>query len=78
MEVRDLAGRTLFEGILTGEKRFPVGSGIEVIAGRPHAVRASVGAAPGAPLGGVADIQWRRFSAAGSALASPPSLAPTP
>ncbi|MEB3155902.1 MAG: RodZ domain-containing protein [Cyanobacteriota bacterium] len=77
VEVRDLGGRTLFEGILTGEKRFPVGSGIEVIAGRPHAVRASVGAAPAEALGSVTDIRWKRFSAAGSAL-PPPSLPPTP
>ncbi|MBM5815041.1 MAG: helix-turn-helix domain-containing protein [Cyanobacteria bacterium K_Offshore_surface_m2_239] len=77
VEVRDLGGRTLFEGILTGEKRFPVGSGIEVIAGRPHAVRASVGAAPAEALGSVTDIRWKRFSAAGSAL-HPPSLPPTP
>ncbi len=77
VEVRDLGGRTLFEGILTGEKQFPVGRGIEVIAGRPHAVRASVGAAPAEALGSVTDIRWKRFSAAGSAL-HPPSLPPTP
>jgi cytoskeleton protein RodZ len=78
VEVRDVTGRTLFEGTLSGEKRFPIGSGIEVIAGRPHAVMAAVGAASGTPLGGVADIRWKRFSAMESRLDSPASPAPTP
>lgn len=62
VEVREVAGRTLFEGTLTGEKRFPLGRDLEVVAGRPHAVKAAVGAGPGTPLGGVADIRWKRFS----------------
>jgi cytoskeleton protein RodZ len=78
VEVREVNGRTLFEGTLSGEKRFPIGRGIEVIAGRPHAVRASVGPGPATPLGGVTDIRWKRFSAAGSPPASPASAAPTP
>ncbi|MEB3318226.1 MAG: helix-turn-helix domain-containing protein [Cyanobacteriota bacterium] len=78
VEVRDLKGHTLFEGTLTGDQRFPIGSGLEVIAGRPHAVRASVGTAPATPLGGVADIRWKRFSPPGLPLDSPPSPAPSP
>ena len=78
VEVREVNGRTLFEGTLSGEKRFPLGRGIEVIAGRPHAVRVSVGSATGAPLGGVADIRWKRFSPAGLPSDSPSSPSPSP
>jgi cytoskeleton protein RodZ len=78
IEVRAIDGRTLFEGTLTGEKRFPLGRGIEVIAGRPHAVTAAIGPAPGAPLGGVTDIRWKRFSPPGLTPPSPSSAAPTP
>ncbi|MEB3260725.1 MAG: RodZ domain-containing protein [Cyanobacteriota bacterium] len=78
LEVRNLEGRTLFEGTLTGEKRFPIGRGLEVVAGRPHAVRASVGAAPGVPLGGVTDIRWKRFSLAGPVREPRPAPASTP
>jgi transcriptional regulator with XRE-family HTH domain len=78
VEVRDLKGHTLFEGTLTGDKRFPIGGGLEVIAGRPHAVQASVGTAPAAPLGGVADIRWKRFSSAGLQPDPPASASPSP
>ena len=78
VEVREVNGRTLFEGTLSGEKRFPLGRGIEVIAGRPHAVRVSVGSATGAPLGGVTDIRWKRFSPAGLPSDSPSSPSPSP
>jgi transcriptional regulator with XRE-family HTH domain len=77
VEVREVNGRSLFEGTLTGEQRFPIGHGIEVIAGRPHAVRASVGPGPGAPLGGVADIRWKRFSPGNLPPPSPASALPS-
>lgn len=78
VEVREVKGRTLFEGTFSGEKRFPVGRGIEVIAGRPHAVRAAMGSAAGVPLGGVADIRWKRFSPAGLQPEPPASPSPSP
>lgn len=78
VEVRKVNGRTLFEGTLTGEKRFAVGRGIEVIAGRPHAVRAAMGSAAGVPLGGVADIRWKRFSPAELQPEPPASASPSP
>ena len=62
LEVRDTNGKTLFEGTLTGERSFPLGRGLEVMAGRPYAVRASTGAGQATPLGGVDDIRWKRFS----------------
>jgi cytoskeleton protein RodZ len=65
VEVRDAGGTTLFNGTLTGEKRFPLGRGLEVMAGRPYAVQAAIGSGQASPLGGVADIQWKRFNARG-------------
>jgi len=61
LEVRTLAGKQLFEGTLEGEKRFPLGPGLEVMAGRPYAVTARVGDQPPRPLGKVDEIVWRRF-----------------
>jgi cytoskeleton protein RodZ len=77
VEVRDGTGRTLFEGTLTGEKRFPIGRGIAVISGRPHAVRAAVGTGVSVPLGGVSEIRWKRFSP-GDQPSPPASSVPSP
>jgi len=78
IEVRDADGRTVFEGTLSGEKTFPLGRGLEVIAGRPYAVSAAVGPAPATPLGGVDDIRWKRFSPGSVTPAAPPPPVPTP
>ncbi|MEB3300853.1 MAG: helix-turn-helix domain-containing protein [Cyanobacteriota bacterium] len=78
VEVRDATGRTLFEGTLSGEKRFPIGGGLEVIAGRPYAVRAAIGSASPTPLGGVDDIRWKRFSPGGLTPTAPASSPPSP
>lgn len=78
VEVRDGSGRTLFQGTLSGEKRFPLGRGLEVISGRPYAVQASIGSSPPAPLGGVDDIRWKRFAPAASMPKVPASSVPSP
>lgn len=78
VEVRDADGRTIFEGTLSGEKSLPLGRGLEVISGRPYAVTAAIGVAPGSPLGGVDDIRWKRFTPAGLTPAGPPSSSPKP
>ena len=78
IEVRDADGRTVFEGTLSGEKSFPLGRGLEVIAGRPYAVSGAVGAAPATPLGGVDDIRWKRFTPGSLTPAAPPPPVPTP
>jgi cytoskeletal protein RodZ len=61
LAVRDAEGRELFEGTLTGEKRFPLGQGLDVRAGRPDLVRAAVGDRPAAPLGPIDQIRWYSF-----------------
>ena len=78
IQVRDLNGQTVFEGTLTGEKRFPLGRGLEVIAGRPYAVKAAIGSAPAQPLGGVDDIRWNAFKSGAPPTAAPASVAPSP
>lgn len=82
IQVRQIDGKVIFEGTLTGEQTFPLGQGIEVLAGRPYAVLASVGDATARPLGPVDDLSWHRFkpTAPASPSASPtaaPITAPT-
>jgi len=82
IQVRQNDGKVIFEGTLTGEQTFPLGQGLEVLAGRPYAVLASVGDGPARPLGPVDDLSWHRFSPKAPVLpkVSPtasPSTAPT-
>jgi transcriptional regulator with XRE-family HTH domain len=82
IQVRQNDGKVIFEGTLTGEQTFPLGQGLEVLAGRPYAVLAAVGDGPARPLGPVDDLSWHRFSPKKPALtvASPtalPNTAPT-
>ena len=82
IQVRQIDGKVIFEGTLTGEQTFPLGQGLEVLAGRPYAVLASVGAGTARPLGPVDDLSWHRFkpTAPASPIASPtaaPITAPT-
>jgi transcriptional regulator with XRE-family HTH domain len=63
IEVRDPAGRSLFQGTLgQGEKRFPLGTGLRVMAGRPDLVSASVAGGTARVLGPISSVQWRSFS----------------
>jgi cytoskeleton protein RodZ len=82
IQVRQIDGKVIFEGTLTGEQIFSLGQGLEVLAGRPYAVLASVGDGTARPLGPVDDLSWHRFkpTAAASPGASPtaaPITAPT-
>ncbi len=61
VEVRDSSGSTLFRGTLTGEKRFPLGTGLQVLAGRPDLVTAAIGPQPGQRLGPISDVRWRNL-----------------
>lgn len=78
LEVRDASGTSLFQGTLSGEKSFPLGRGLDVKAGRPYAVRASIGAGQATPLGGVDDIRWKRFNPEAPTPAAPPPPTPSP
>jgi cytoskeletal protein RodZ len=61
LEVRDASGGTLFRGTFSGEKRFPLGSGLRVLAGRPDLVTAAVGGSEARPLGPIDQVVWRSF-----------------
>jgi len=65
--VRDRDGLELFAGSLEGEKRFPLGQGLEVLAGRPDLVKVSSGAGEVRPLGTISEVTWHRFSPAAKA-----------
>lgn len=63
LEVRDGAGVTLFRGTFTGEKRFPMGQGLKVLAGRPDLVTATAGSQAPRSLGRIDQVVWRTFKA---------------
>lgn len=63
VRVRDHLGATLFEGSFQGRRSFPLGKGLEVLAGRPDLVKASIGDAPPQALGSIEAVRWRRFTA---------------
>lgn len=63
LEVRNGAGVTLFRGTFTGEKRFPMGQGLRVLAGRPDLVTASAGSQAPRSLGRIDQVVWRTFTA---------------
>jgi cytoskeletal protein RodZ len=83
LEVRDSQGATLFEGTLQGEKSFPLGQGLRVMAGRPDLVRAAVRGQEPRVLGPINQVIWRSFAAtpqrAGAAAVAPDApKAPAP
>ncbi|MBD2548898.1 helix-turn-helix domain-containing protein [Microcystis elabens FACHB-917] len=63
LEVRTAAGEVLFRGTFTGEKRFPLGSGLRVLAGRPDLVTATAGSLAPQTLGRIDQVMWRSFRA---------------
>ena len=63
LEVRTAAGETLFRGTFTGEKRFPLGGGLRVLAGRPDQVTATAGTLAPQTLGRIDQVVWRTFRA---------------
>ena len=64
LTVRDARGAILFEGTLEGDQRFPLGDGLEVRAGRPDLVKASIGEQPPKALGTIEEINWTSFKPA--------------
>jgi len=83
LEVRDSQGATLFKGTLEGEKSFPLGQGLRVMAGRPDVVWAELAGQESRVLGPIDQVIWRSFAAvpgnataAGAAQAPPTPPAP--
>lgn len=64
LEVRPAAGgKPLFRGTFLGERRFVLGQGLRLRAGRPDLVFVSDGSAAPKPLGTVSKIRWVTFRA---------------
>ena len=63
LEIKTKTGTTLFRGSFTGERRFPLGQGLEVLAGRPDLVRTQIGGGAAQPMGAIDQVRWRSFRA---------------
>jgi cytoskeletal protein RodZ len=61
LEVKTETGTTLFRGTFEGERSFPLGGGVVVLAGRPDLVQAQLGSGAAQPLGTIDQVRWRRF-----------------
>lgn len=62
IEVRGINGNAIFAGLLNGQRRFPLGKGLEVRSGRADAVRVAIDQADPKILGRIDDLGWHRFS----------------
>ncbi|MCP9910588.1 helix-turn-helix domain-containing protein [Cyanobium sp. BA20m-p-22] len=63
LEVKAEAGKVLFRGTFSGERRFPLGGELQVLAGRPDLVQAQLGTAASRVLGPIDQVRWQRFNA---------------
>jgi cytoskeletal protein RodZ len=61
LEVHDSSQKVLFKGTVQGERSFPVGQGLKVLAGRPDLVLVSLGGSSPRPLGRIDQIRWQSF-----------------
>ena len=75
LEVHNTSKKVLFKGTFKGERRFPLGQGLKVLAGRPDLVQVSVGGGAARPLGTIDQIRWVSIPADKPAAAAP---APAP
>ena len=75
LEVQNASRQVLFKGTFKGERRFPLGQGLKLLAGRPDLVRVSVGGRAARPLGTIDQIRWVSVPAEKPAAAAP---APAP
>lgn len=77
LEVRQVGGaageEVVFRGTFKGERRFPLGDGLKVLAGRPDLVTARLEGKPAQRLGSIEQVQWRTFK-----TATPDPAAATP
>jgi len=63
IEVRNAAGKQLFQGTLQGRRTFPLKGGLQLLASRPERVQVSLGNKPAQPLGRIDQIPWVSFRA---------------
>ena len=63
LTVRTSKGKQLYEGMFKGSRQFPLDTGLQLRAGRPDLVKASLGNGPAKPLGRIDQILWVSFNA---------------
>ena len=66
IELRDSQWRTVYRGRLKGRKRFNLGAGLSLKAGRPKLVQVQLGGGPAQPLPPGKWWTWHRFKAPGA------------
>jgi hypothetical protein len=62
LTVRTSKGQQLYEGMFKGSRQFPLANGLQLRAGRPDLVKASLGKGPAKPLGPIDQIRWVNFN----------------
>lgn len=74
LEVRSINKDPIYAGLLSGQRRFPLGKGLEVSSGRADAVSIAIDQAVPKRLGSSDDLSWHRFlpPASGSSAGIPP------
>jgi hypothetical protein len=73
IQVRGINGDAVYDGLLSGKRRFPLGRGLEVLSGRADTVSIAIDQAAPKRLGSIDDLGWHRFMPP----ASRPSVATT-
>ncbi len=76
LEVQSLGGQSLFRGNFSGERSFPVGQGLRVLAGRPDLVTVRLGKGQPQQFGSIDQVIWRSFRAPAPAGSAPGPLKP--
>ena len=83
LEVQTASKQVLFKGTFSGERQFPLGQGLSLLAGRPDLIKVHTGDGAAKPLGTIDQIRWVRVGATGSSdqpkpVKTPATAAPAP
>ena len=76
LEVQSVGGQSLFRGNFSGERSFPVGQGLRVLAGRPDLVTVRLGKGQPQQFGSIDQVTWRSFMVPAPAGSAPGPLKP--
>lgn len=76
LEVQSVGGQSLFRGNFSGERSFPVGQGLRVLAGRPDLVTVRLGKGQPQQFGSIDQVTWRSFRVPAPAGSAPGPLKP--
>ena len=76
LEVKSVGGQSLFRGNFSGERSFPVGQGLRVLAGRPDLVTVRLGKGQPQQFGSIDQVTWRSFRVPAPSGSAPGPLKP--